>query len=80
MRVVRIPEPFDHGSFNFELKYDGFRALAHIGQGTCRLVSRNRNVYKRFGPLASDIARTVTVDCVLDSEIAAPTADRSSMT
>jgi hypothetical protein len=30
MPLVRIPEPFDHDQFLFELKQDGFRALAVI--------------------------------------------------
>lgn len=71
MRLMRIPEPFDRDDFIFELKYDGFRALAHIAQGNCQLVSRNRNVFKRFGQIASEIARTVQLDCVLDGEIVA---------
>ena len=28
MRLLRIPEPFDHPDFLFEPKLDGFRALA----------------------------------------------------
>jgi hypothetical protein len=30
MRLLRIPEPFDHPDFLFEPKLDGFRALAHV--------------------------------------------------
>ena len=75
MRLVRVPEPFDRDDFIFELKYDGFRAVAHIAQGTCQLVSRNRNVFKRFGKLASEIARAVQIDCVLDGEIVALDSD-----
>jgi hypothetical protein len=51
-------ESFNHGDFIFELKYDGFRALAHLQDGTCQLVSRNRNVFKRFARLADETART----------------------
>ena len=28
--LLRFDEPFDHDGFIFELKYDGFRALAHL--------------------------------------------------
>jgi len=28
MPLVRIPAPFDHRDWLFELKYDGFRAMA----------------------------------------------------
>jgi len=30
MPLARLAEPFDHPEWLFELKYDGFRALAHI--------------------------------------------------
>jgi hypothetical protein len=30
MRLLRIPERFDHPEFIFEPKFYGFRALAHI--------------------------------------------------
>jgi len=30
MRLLRIPEPFDHPDWIFEPKMDGFRALAHV--------------------------------------------------
>jgi ATP-dependent DNA ligase len=33
MPLVRLPEPFDHPDWVFELKHDGFRAVAHI-EGT----------------------------------------------
>lgn len=41
MPLVRIPEPFDHPDWLFELKHDGFRALAYVEGHQCRLVSRN---------------------------------------
>jgi len=28
MRLLRIPKPFDHPDFLYEVKFDGFRALA----------------------------------------------------
>ena len=41
MRLLRLPEPFDHPDFLYEVKFDGFRALAHINGHHCQLVSRN---------------------------------------
>jgi hypothetical protein len=35
---------------------DGFRAVAYGEGGACRLVSRNRNAFKTFEPLAQTIA------------------------
>jgi bifunctional non-homologous end joining protein LigD len=47
-RLTLVRQPFDHPDFLFELKHDGFRALAHIWDGQCELVSRKRNSYKSF--------------------------------
>ena len=30
LRLLRIPEPFDHRDWLYEVKFDGFRALAHV--------------------------------------------------
>ena len=43
MRLSRRPEPFDSEDYIYELKIDGFRALAYIENGQCDLVSRNGN-------------------------------------
>ena len=40
LRLVR--EPFDHPDYIFELKHDGFRAIAYLQNGECKLVSRNQ--------------------------------------
>jgi hypothetical protein len=40
MPLVRIPEPFDHPDWLFELKHDGFRALTHVeGEGLTAIAS-----------------------------------------
>jgi bifunctional non-homologous end joining protein LigD len=41
MRLRLVKEPFDNPDYVFELKHDGFRALAYIESRECRLVSRN---------------------------------------
>ena len=33
MRLLRIPEAFDHPDFLYEVKFDGFGALAHVDGG-----------------------------------------------
>ncbi len=40
---LRIAKPFNDPEYIFELKHDGFRALAYIEEGNCKLVSRNSN-------------------------------------
>jgi ATP-dependent DNA ligase len=44
MRLLRIPQPFDHPDFLFELKYDGFRALAIVDDGRCATTSETNTV------------------------------------
>jgi bifunctional non-homologous end joining protein LigD len=63
--------PFDHPDWLFELKYDGFRALAHIRSGRCKLVSRHGNPFASFSNLAGAIASALPLvqDAVLDGEI-----------
>jgi bifunctional non-homologous end joining protein LigD len=49
----------------FEIKYDGFRALAHLNEGRCRLVSRNGNKFRSFAALSEELASSVPVSAVL---------------
>src|SRR5215475_3611426 len=46
MRLSRRSEPFDSDQHIFELKVDGFRALAFIEGGKGELVSRNGNTFQ----------------------------------
>jgi bifunctional non-homologous end joining protein LigD len=57
----------------FEVKWDGYRAIARVSAGEATLTSRNRNdLTGRFSGVAKEIARAVkTPDCVLDGEVCA---------
>jgi bifunctional non-homologous end joining protein LigD len=68
MRLAVRRDPFDHPDWIYELKYDGFRALAHIDSGSCQLVSRRANVYKSFPGLCSSLAQ-LPHEAILDGEI-----------
>src|SRR5688572_1161072 len=71
IRLSRRAEPFDSELFLYELKIDGFRALAHIEGGQGELISRNGNVFRGFADLAAWIAEHLPVEsAVLDGEIA----------
>jgi len=70
MPLVRSTGPFDHPDWLFELKYDGFRALAYVEGHLCRLVSRRGHEFTKFTLLAEEIAHTVRLKrAVLDGEI-----------
>jgi bifunctional non-homologous end joining protein LigD len=57
----------------FEVKWDGYRALAHVSQGEAKLTSRKGNdLTQRFAGVAKEIAKAAkTPDCVLDGEVCA---------
>jgi bifunctional non-homologous end joining protein LigD len=70
MPLRRRPDAFDHPDWLFELKYDGFRALAIIEDGTCRLVSRNGNVFASFQALSDALGRSrMASRAILDGEL-----------
>jgi bifunctional non-homologous end joining protein LigD len=55
MPLAFLRAPFNHQEWIFELKYDGFRAVAYIEAGQCRLVSRRGTAYKSFPQLCAAI-------------------------
>jgi bifunctional non-homologous end joining protein LigD len=57
----------------FEVKWDGYRAIATVSQSETTLTSRNGNdLTARFERVAKEIAKGVkTPDCVLDGEVCA---------
>jgi ATP-dependent DNA ligase len=64
-----VRAPFNDPDFLFELKHDGFRALAHIWDGNCELVSRKRNAYKSFQDLRDNLAKLKVQNAVIDGEL-----------
>jgi bifunctional non-homologous end joining protein LigD len=69
--VVSKTRPFDGAEWIFESKYDGFRALAYIEHGECRLLSRNGHQFSSFVSLASSLAQIPHAGgLILDGEIA----------
>jgi bifunctional non-homologous end joining protein LigD len=68
MRLARLRESFSNPDWLFELKHDGFRALAYVEDGTCRLVSRNGNTFASFAGLAQSIADLIKQPALLDGE------------
>lgn len=69
MELSRRVEPFYHPDCVYELKMDGFRGVAYIDNGVCRLVSRKANVYKSFAPLCLAIAGLRFKNAIIDGEI-----------
>lgn len=83
MPLGRKTEPFDHQDWIFELKYDGFRALAVLEFGRCTLYSRNGHPFASFSDLALRIGNVLMPrSLILDGEIVCMTNEAavSSMT
>ena len=80
MPLARFDSPFEHPDWIFEPKLDGFRAVAYVEGGACRLVSRNRNAFKTFEPLAQAIGQELSGrSAILDGEIVRPGPDGRPM-
>lgn len=63
----RLAEPFDDPNWIFEIKHDGFRALALIEKGHCWLVSRRKRrfqVNRRLGLVSLDFVVVVATASV----------------
>ena len=70
MPLLKRPLPFDDPDWLFELKYDGFRALAVIEHGRAQLLSRSGHPFASFSALAESISNSLpNVRAVIDGEI-----------
>lgn len=78
-RLTLVRQPFNDADFLFELKHDGFRALAYISNGHCELISRRRNAYKSFGELRSHLAGLKVRNAVIDGELVCLDSERRSI-
>ena len=70
-----LATPAEHvphgGDWRYEVKFDGYRAIAYLRRGACALVSRNGNdLTARFAELAKAIPKAVkSPNAVLDGEV-----------
>jgi len=70
MPLLKRAAPFDDTDWIFELKYDGFRALAVIENGRAQLLSRNGYPFASFSSLAESISDSLpNARVVIDGEI-----------
>ncbi len=69
MLATLVKAPFDHPDWLFEVKWDGYRAMAEIQEGNVSLYSRNQiSLNKKFFPIVESLQK---FECavVLDGEI-----------
>jgi bifunctional non-homologous end joining protein LigD len=69
MLATLIEKPFDDPDWIFEVKWDGYRAVAIIRNGTVSLNSRNLiSLNKKFSPIV-DSLKQFRFEAILDGEI-----------
>ena len=69
MLATLIRAPFDHPDWLFEVKWDGYRALAEIQDGKVSLYTRNQiSLNQKFAPI-TDSLQKLGFEAVLDGEI-----------
>jgi bifunctional non-homologous end joining protein LigD len=62
-------EPFDHDDWLFELKWDGYRAIAEVNKKNIKLYSRNGLSFnERYPALVAELAK-LNLQAVLDGEV-----------
>jgi bifunctional non-homologous end joining protein LigD len=71
MLATLVDGPFDDDDWLFEIKWDGYRAIAYIEDGDVRLVSRNQNQFNDYPELRDLPDYVKTRKAVLDGEIVA---------
>jgi bifunctional non-homologous end joining protein LigD len=72
LTLVSRGQPFDDPDWLYEIKHDGFRALAVIENGRCRFFSRNKHRLTGFRDLAEAIVKELNVEsAILDGELVA---------
>jgi len=76
MLAESVEHPFDDKDWLFEIKWDGYRAIAFIEDGKVRLVSRNQNELTTRYPELQDLAESINAkNAILDGEVVALDAD-----
>ncbi|WEA01771.1 DNA ligase D [Mucilaginibacter sp. SJ] len=70
MKATLVDTPFDDPGWVYEIKWDGYRAIASIAQGSATLISRNNLPFGQFGPI-NQLMESWSMNAVLDGEIVA---------
>src|SRR5438876_526635 len=69
MLSTLVGQPFDRAGWLFEIKWDGFRAIAEIEAGGVRLYSRNLLSFERRFPALVECLARLPHAAVLDGEV-----------
>ena len=70
MKATLVDAPFDDPGWIYEIKWDGYRAVAIVDKGNAGLFSRSNLPFDQFSPI-NDLLESWQLDAVLDGEIVA---------
>lgn len=69
MLATLVDKPFDDDAWQYEVKWDGYRALAFVNKGKVDLLSRNNKSFNdKFYPIY-DLLSKLKINAVFDGEI-----------
>jgi bifunctional non-homologous end joining protein LigD len=74
MKATLVREPFNDAGWLYEIKWDGYRALAVTGDHQAELISRNNISFDQFHPVA-DALKKWDAQAIIDGEIVVLGAD-----
>ncbi|MCJ7617023.1 MAG: hypothetical protein MUO43_10860, partial [Desulfobacterales bacterium] len=75
MLASLVEKPFDNSDWIFEIKWDGYRAIAEINKDDVVLISRNRASFNTRFPAIVDTLKKMRITAVLDGEIVVVDSD-----
>ena len=70
MKATLVDAPFDDAGWIYEIKWDGYRAIAIVAEGISNLISRNNLPFDQFEPI-NRLLESSGIDAVWDGEIVA---------
>ncbi|RYY67104.1 MAG: DNA ligase D [Chitinophagaceae bacterium] len=71
MMATLVDAPFDDPAWLYEIKWDGYRAVGYVQDGSAELISRNEKPFtEKYTPVA-DALRRLPFDAIFDGEIVA---------
>ena len=68
MKATLVDEPFDDPDWFYEVKWDGYRAIAVVDKDNTQLISRNNLPFDKFYPINA-LLKKWDVKAVIDGEI-----------
>lgn len=69
MLAKEIQTPFNNKDWLYEIKWDGYRAIAEVEGKNVKLYSRNGNTFNNSYPVIVEALAKMNIDAVLDGEV-----------